>query len=302
MSRRGFALIAALWLLVALTAAGLGFGLLERARHLAAANTMEEARARAAAEAGLAATRARLTQLADGAEAGGLDPWAPVLVQPADTSAAGVSIYDPSAAVNLNRATEGELRRLFVALRLDYGDADRIAQRIMDWRDSDDDRRARGAERDDYLSDHAAVLPANGPFTRLAELRDVPGVTGEIYGRIQPYLTLEGSGQIGLSTASRPVLLSLPGMSEQAVAIILKRRTSGRPLPRLTELAGELPAGPRKLLSDSLAVAEGRVAYEIRELVASSVGSVEGSPVQVETRGLLARAGQNVFLVWRQTE
>lgn len=306
-NRQGFALIAALWLLVALTAAGLGFGLLERARHLAAANTVEEARARAAAEAGLADTRSRLLQLLDGQRDDRVDPWSSELVKPVDTVAVGsaravVTINDPTARLNLNRATEGELRRLFVALRLDYGDADRIAQRIMDWRDADDMRRARGAERDDYESEGSAVLPANGAFTRLAELRDVLGVTSEIYDRVRPYLTLEGSGQVGLLGASRPVLLSLPGMSEQAVALIMKRRISGRALPRLADLAAELPAGPRTLLTDSLPVLEPRVAYDIRELVASSVGAVEGSPVKVEMRGVLARAGQNVFLVWRQTE
>ena len=306
-NRRGFALIAALWLLVALTAAGLGFGLMERARHLAAANTIEEARARALAEAGLADTRSRLTRLADGGDDGGIDVWSTALVAPVGSvelaeGRAVVTLSDPSARVNLNRATEAELRRLFVALRVDFGDADRIAQRIMDWRDADDSRRARGAERDDYVKEGMAVAPANGPFSRVAELKDVPGVTPEIYGRIRPFLTLEGSGQIGLGTASRPVLLSLAGMSEQAVALLLKRRGGGRSPPRLTELAAELPAGPRQLLTDSLPVVEPRVTYAIRELVASSVGVVEGSPVQVEMRGLFARAGQNVFLVWRQTQ
>jgi general secretion pathway protein K len=305
--RRGFALIAALWLMVALTAAGLGFGLLERARHLAAANTVEEARARALAEAGLADTRSRLFRLADVDDDGDMDGWAAALVAPGDTvrlaeGRAVVTLSDPAARLNVNRATEAELRRLFAALRLDYGDADRIAQRIMDWRDADDSRRARGAERDDYVREGMAVAPANGPFTRLAELRDLPGVTPETYDRIRPFLTLEGSGLIGLATASRPVLLSLAGMSEQAVALILKRRTGNRSVPRLTELAAELPAGPRRLLTDSLPVVESRVAYHIRELVASSVGTVEGSPVQVEMRGLFARAGRNVFLVWRQTE
>jgi len=311
--RRGFALIAALWLIVAIMAVGLGFGLRARMRHLAAANAIEATRARRVADAGLADCHARLVQLlgTGGAPIGraGLirDPWAPALAQPIDTvilasGRAVVSVRDPGARLHLNRASEEELRRLFVALRIDAGLADRLAQRIMDWRDPDDLRRPRGAERADYLEAGAPVVPANGPFARLGDLRDVLGMTPEVYDSIRPYLTLEGAGRVNFMTASRPVLLALPGMSEQAAAVVLARRTTARPIRSVTDLADQLPSGARSLLVDSLPVLEPQVTFETNELVAESIAGVDGSPVRVSVRGLFERAGNSVLLVQREAE
>jgi len=59
--RNGFVLIAALWLLVALGAVGLDVSLRSRSRRLAAANMVDETRARGAAFAGAEYARSRLT-------------------------------------------------------------------------------------------------------------------------------------------------------------------------------------------------------------------------------------------------
>jgi general secretion pathway protein K len=310
--RRGFALIAALWLMVAIMAVGLGFGLRARLHHLAAANAVETTRARRVADAGLADCHSRLAQLLDapgleGRSAPVTDPWAPALVQPIDTVAlatgrAVVSLRDPDARLHLNRASEADLRRLFIALRIDAGLADRLAQRIMDWRDPDDLRRPRGAERSDYLEAGAPIVPANGPFARLGELRDVLGMTPEVYDSIRPYLTLDGTGLVNFVTATRPVLLALPGMGEQAVAVVVARRTTARPIRSVNDLADQLPSGARSALVDSLPVLEPRVTFETRELLAESIGLTDGSPVRVVERGLFVRAGTSVLLVQREAE
>lgn len=60
-SRNGFVLIAALWLLVALGAVGLDVSLRSRTRRLAAANLIDDAKARAAAFGGAEYARSRLT-------------------------------------------------------------------------------------------------------------------------------------------------------------------------------------------------------------------------------------------------
>ena len=59
--RGGFVLVAALWLLVALAAVGLDASLRSRERTRAAANVLDETRARAAATAGTEYARSRLT-------------------------------------------------------------------------------------------------------------------------------------------------------------------------------------------------------------------------------------------------
>ncbi|HEX6616912.1 MAG TPA: type II secretion system protein GspK [Gemmatimonadales bacterium] len=311
-SERGFALIAALWLLVILSAVGLEFGLRARARRLAAANVLESSRAVAAAEAGIAAAHAELADLiAASGRAGSmdadrrLDPWATWATLPADTISLGdarfhVTLSDPAARLNLNRADEQELRRLFVALRIDAGVADRMAQAIADWRDPDELTRGRGAERPDYLRAGALVLPANAPFESPAELRYVKGVTPELYDRVRGSLTVVGTGRINLNTASRPVLLALPGMSEQAATVLLRRRTSRRPVRSLEDLARDLSTGPREALVDATGRLLPCVVFETRELFASSEGWTIGSPVRGRVDALFARAGDATFLVWRR--
>ncbi|HYT05182.1 MAG TPA: hypothetical protein VEM13_09940 [Gemmatimonadales bacterium] len=304
---RGFALIAALWLLVAISALTLEVSLVARDRRLAAANTVETAQARAAADAGLEHARARLVALLGPARQGILDPWRqPDSLFPGDVTLGDVryhvALRDAGSALNLNRATETELRRFFMALRVDAGKADRLAQAIMDWRDPDDLRRARGAEREDYLRDGSPVLPRNGPFQSVAELAGVQGMTPEILDLARPYLTLLGTGQVNLNAAPRPVLLALPGIGEEAAGVVLRRQQARRPIRTLAELSVELSSGARAALQAEMATLLGRVAFETREVEAVSDGWMEGSPVRARDRGLLVRARDVAFLVWRRAE
>ena len=313
-SERGFALLAALWLLVALSVVGLEFGLRARERRLSAANVLEGGRARAAADAGIAEAHALLSDLLERPSTPGrgdvdrlLDPWGGAEVLLRDTVALGqaryaVTLSDAGAALNLVRADEAQLRRLFGALRIDFGKADRLAQAIMDWQDGDDLHRARGAEREDYLRDGAAVLPDNRPFQRLSDLRHVLGMTPEIYRLVRPYFTLLGTGQVNLNAAPKPVLLALPGMTELSAGIVLRRRTSNRPLRSLMELANELPTAPRAALQAQFPQLLPLAAFDTREIVARSDGWTEGSLVRSAVTGLFARGGSNAFFVWRSVQ
>src|SRR6266487_274433 len=284
---RGFALLAALWLLVALSALSLEVSLLARERRLAAANTLEEMQARAAADAGLEHARARL---AAAARSGALDPWRrPDSLLTEEVTLGDeryhVTLRDAGGALNLNRATDAELRRLFIALRVDAGQADRLAQVIMDWRDPDDLRRARGAERADYLGAGRGVLPRNGPFQSIEELGGVLSMTPEILEGVRPYLTLLGTGQVNLNAAPRPVLLALPGIGEEAAGVLLRHQGSRHPLHSLADLSLELSAGARAALEAETSALLARVTFETREVEAVSDGWADGSPVRVHAHG-----------------
>jgi general secretion pathway protein K len=302
-SERGFALLAAMWLLVAIATVTLELGIQSRLRYLAAANTLESARARAAAEGGLAATRARLMVLAGRERA--VDPWSEVSSLFRDTlrldeARYHISLRDAGSALHVNKATEVELRRLLVALRVDAGHADRLAQCILDWRDPDDLHRARGAERDAYLREDAPVLPRNAPFEELDELQEVRGITPEIFERVSPYLTLLGTGQVNARTAERPVLLALPGMTEEAVAVLLRDRRARR-ITSVQDLALRLSPPARAALEADLMPLMARLTFETRELEVTSAAWLDGSPVRAQSEGLLVRSRDAVFLVWRRT-
>jgi general secretion pathway protein K len=310
--RRGFALIAALWLLVAFAAVGTGISIHARARRLSAANSLDEDRGHAAAEAGLEHARSRLARLITGdvglsqqvpAVAG--DPWHLAALVLLDTVRLGderyhVSIRDAGASINLNLASEEVLERFFIALPIDAGRANEIAESIMDWRDSDNLHRLHGAETDDYLRLGSAVLPANANFSRLEELRYVKGMTPEIFARVRPLLTLVGTGQINLNAASRPVLLALPGMTEEAAAVLLQTRGSAVPIHSLQDLSLQLSSGARATLTDAMPELLPLAAFETRELDVRSEGWADGSPVHKWIDALVVKAGSIGVVAFRQ--
>lgn len=312
--RNGFALLAALWLLVAFSVVGLSLSAVTHERRLAAANLVEHIQALAAAQAGIEQLRSRLARrltlgqgLGGGSAAALVDPWHGVDSVLTDTvwladARYTVAARDVGAQLNLNRATEDELQRLFAALRIDAGEADRLAQCIMDWRDPDDLHRARGAERDAYLAAGAPVLPRNGPFQTLPELLGVLGMTPDVYDRVRPYLTLLGSGQVNLNSADRPVLLALPGITEEAVAVLQQLRGDHRQLASVADLERELSPGPRQALERALPELLPQVTTEVREVAVESMGSLPGSPVVARVSGLLVRSGSTVFYVWSRAE
>ena len=227
-NRQGFVLIAALWLLVALAAVGLEVSLQSRTRRLASANMLDEARARAVADAATEFARSRLSSAMLGhaeqlrSEAAqnattaaardrasrmdsrtlfrqadpGQDPWREPtgLVTPTvtvDNITAQLDLRDTGAGLNPNQADEMMLRQFLASgLRLDYTVADGLTQAILDWRDDDDLPRVNGGEREEYIEAGAAVLPGNRQFSTIDELRHVLGMTPEIFAQMEPYLTM----------------------------------------------------------------------------------------------------------------
>jgi len=311
--RRGFALVASLWLLVALAALGLELSLQARNRRLAAANVVEGTQARAAATAGVEEARARLSRLLQFSSAPALDPvtimdpWRGLPAVMPETLSLGsarahVTLTDANASLNLNRASEAELRRLFVTLRIDAGDADRIAQAIADWRDADDLARPRGAERELYRREGLDAEPANAAFRRVDELRAVRGVTDEYYARMRPFLTVAGTGMVNLNAAPGPVLLALDGMTEEATWALRRAADAGRPIRSLQELQLALTAGARAAMQESLPALQSRAAFETREVEVTSDAWMDGTPVRARTTGLAVRAGRSAFLVGRRSE
>jgi len=310
--RRGFALLAALWLLIAFSAIGLELGLRARAQRLGIANRIEGSRALAAAEGGVGEVRARLARRLTEArdfrtgDAGAiLDPWRAPSALIRDSLRIGgalvkVRLDDVGAALELNSASEAELRGLFGALRIDFGQGDRLAQAILDWRDADELRRGRGAEAADYARQSLASRPGNRLFARLNELRGVLGMTNELYARISPFLTLRGLGRVNLNAAPRPVLLALPGMTEEAVRVLMVRRGSSRPVRGLQELALELSGGARSLLVANQAALEKRIEFETRDVLVTSEGWLPGSPVRARVQAELVRASDQAIVVWME--
>lgn len=315
-TRRGFALLATLWLMVAIAAASLQWTLRSRNNRLLTLNAVDLATATAAAESGLAHARSRFdrvlfesqARLRGGGPARRLDPWSePQLVLQDTAGFAGpgrwhVEAEDHGVRLDLNEAREGELRRLLVALRVDPGRADRIAQSITDWRDPDHAHRPRGAESDWYVAAGRHTLPRNGPFQNLSELAHVRELDPALYERVRPFLSLNGPRRVNLMAAPRPVLLALPGVGQEVVAALERRRLQGRPLSTVASLSEDLRPHAWAQMAAHLPYLTIRTSTETQELLITSKGGAEGSAVRVTMREVLVRSGHRAHVVRRDVE
>lgn len=311
-TRRGFALVAALWILVIVSALSLELSVGARGRRLAAANVSERAAAIAAADAGVEQAFGRLDRMrrlpytnTDVTTVMILDPWSTAPAVAGGTGAVGefryrVTLHDAGAQLDLNRASEEQLHRLFAALRVDAAHADRAVAAILDWRDGDDLPRLHGAERDDYLRIGAAVLPANGPFTNVGELTQVIGVTQPIFERVRPYLTTVGSGIVNVNVAERPVLLALPGFGEEAAAAVLSLRSRGGRVNNLEALASTLSSGARERMVEAMPQLVRAANTYTSDLVVTSEAWLPDGIAHARVEALVVR-DPSVRVVWRRT-
>jgi general secretion pathway protein K len=250
--RGGVALLAALWLVVAIAAVALQFSLDAHERRTVGLLTSERGMQRGLALGALALVQAQLDQALRVAPTGSnvqrlraSDPWLDVdsiysgtiMV---DSMPVEVVARDLGEKLNINSLNETDIRTFFSNLLGDYSKATQLSQTILDWRDADSIPRPSGAERDAYIKAEMLALPTNAPFREVEDLRDVMGMTPEIYEQASPYLTTRGNGQVNINTAPVPVLRALPGMTDATLNTILQMRSQGRRIDNVQQVFNAL--------------------------------------------------------------
>ena len=129
--------------------------------------------------------------------------------------------------LNLNWLVAGEnpqrlelLRRFLESKGIDLNERDHMIDCLLDWVDPDNLVRLNGAETTENYK------PANHLFTRLDDLRKVKG-WGEFTSNPgwDDYFTVNSTGPIDLAWASRDILVALPGMTPEIVDRFLKVRS-----------------------------------------------------------------------------
>ncbi len=232
-NQRGLALLTVLWMLAMLSALVIGLGAAARTETHLTRNLVEASRARHLAEAGV--ERAVLALL-DEREAINLRPDGSRGVEfRLGGGAVRAAVIDECGKIDINTGW-GELLRGAVQVAGPGGrDSDALTDAILDWRDPDDQRRPRGAERREY---ERANLPGprNAPFVAVEELQQVIGMTPEIYRKLEPIITVSCL-QAGIDPRVAPAgaLRALPGVRDREVEEVLtaRRRSLDRndPLP-----------------------------------------------------------------------
>ena len=221
-AQRGLALVAVLWVLVLLALVAASFSRTTRTEINLARNLVENAQAEALADAGVHLAILALLD-PDPAKRPRADgtPFQ-VMFGGAEIT---VSVQDEGGKIDLNRAPDELLRGLFVSLGVEAAEADALVDAIADFRDADDLLRLNGAEDRDYEDAGLPWGAKDAPFEAVEELRQVIGMTAELYRLVAPALTVYSRRRgIDPDSAPRAVLLALPGAQTVEVSALLDTR------------------------------------------------------------------------------
>jgi general secretion pathway protein K len=229
----GIALVIVLWMLALLSVIAASLVFATRTELLVAGNLASLAQAEALADAGVARAIMEMghPKTADPQQwkADGLPrQWT------YQQAALTITIIDESGKIDLNTAPAPLLTSLFQSVGA--ADPEALADAVKDWRDADDLRSPRGAEKDDYAAAGKSYGPSNTAFETIDELRQVLGMTDELYRRLERSVTVH-SYLAGVNTAVAPreVLLALPGATPEQVDAFMEQRRAlveqGLPAP-----------------------------------------------------------------------
>ncbi len=260
---RGVILIALLWILVALSAIALSFSRESFVEVAAARNSRDSACAYYVARAGMATAIYQLVQKQLMPRVQRLDIQGPP--NPLDLGKCtgdfgdgsyDVEIQDESGKINLNFASEEQLRALTEVIGINKREGDIIVDSILDWKDVDNLHRLNGAEDDYYQTLTPPYHAKNGRMDTVEELLLVRGVTRDYYyGHMEKppdspavfryglsrYVTVYSiSNRINVNYAPPEVLLTVPGMTPEAAQKIYDRR-SIKPFATVEEITRTLP-------------------------------------------------------------
>jgi general secretion pathway protein K len=298
--RNGFALLAALWVTVALSAMALTGLLVARDVMGGSRNRIALMRGQWRAEDCLERARAVINDALSGGHAiprpvaGGWEALDRIVAaSPAMTDAAcDVTLAPTGLAVDINTADGEQLLALFRAMGIGEPRADSMVDALLDWRDVDDIPRPMGAERAWYHAE-GRFTPRNGPFAAVKELRRVRGFEDLPDSILNAVFTVE-PGRIVLGRAPLAVIASLPGIGEETLARIAERRARNVAAD-LNALIAELSPGSQALL----VARYGDLTRLTTDKPDAWVLTARGGGYAVEVR--LAPAGSRAAIVRRRT-
>ncbi len=236
-SSRGFALILVLWALALLSTLAVALSTTGRSDVALTHNLVETSRAAHLADAGIyVGIRALLTP--ENLPAIDDDGRRRLDVR-IDGAEVRLVLQDEGGKVDVNQTPQRLLRGALLAAGAADGEANRLADAIMDWRDRDDRRRDFGAEASAYERAGQPDRPRNGPFELLSELRLVLGMSDDLYARLKPFVTID-SRQAGLDPgqASAALLRAVPELSGVDVRRLLAMRGDAEPGSALPNVGG----------------------------------------------------------------
>jgi type II secretory pathway component PulK len=261
MNRRGFALLAVLWVITALTVLT-GVALrVARTGWQTTRNRVLLARAGWAREACVEILLARYAA----------DPT----VRRVDTVDLGRGTWcravleDPATKLNANVADREALKRLLSAISNQPSTAESIL-----------------------------TARRRGPIYHLAQ---VPGMDSVLAARLAPFLTTRGAGAVNVSAAPLEVLTTLPGVSQEALQVILLHRDT-RPIQGADELAALLSKPSRTVLLAAYPEFVRSTVFKPTQFVAVVEGGVHSTALRSQATLTVVPAPGRLAVIRRETE
>lgn len=300
--RRGFALVAVLWILMSVAAIGSVLTMSARESVATAQNRIDLLRAAWRAEACAEAARSVIEAALAGDNSGiGTAPvWtrlSRIASQSPLLTGCSLSLRPAGTTIDVNSADSTRLRAVLLAAGQSADAADSLVDALLDWRDADHRSRPRGAE-DEWYAAQRRPAPRDGPFESPDELALVRG-----FDRITGVDTLLGveDERIYLDGAPLAVLASLPGIDAEAIAFVADSRMRGSPIRDLTSLAAALsPKARQDLLTHYPELVQLTTSTPDAWTITSRASA--GAPPLVATLELrLVRAGRRAAIVRRRS-
>lgn len=244
--QQGIALVLVLWVALLMSVIAASFALSARTENVQSSVLFGSTQARFYAEAGLSRAVFELRNpnietrwIADGR----------TYTINMDEVDINIKITDESGKIDINRANEELLAGLFASQGMSFEEAMSIVDKVLDWRDGDEEVRLEGAEDDDYQSAGYDYGAKDGPFDTITELQQVMGINYELFKRLEPAITIySGRAQINPAFAPKEALMAFSGLTGDVVEEYLQLRHSvtdiNEPLPELVAgLSGQLRGG-----------------------------------------------------------
>lgn len=140
-----------------------------------------------------------------------------------------IRVEDERGKVPINLLDDELAARLMEATGLGFGAPARIAaDSLIDWIDDDDEPRPDGAEVEYYAS--RGIRPRNGPLQSTEELAQIRGFDSSMIARMKPFVTVHfGTGSFDARFAHpRAISVMLDGGADSPAAINRQRELDGQ--------------------------------------------------------------------------
>ncbi|MGR9086974.1 MAG: general secretion pathway protein GspK [Gammaproteobacteria bacterium] len=234
--QQGLALVLVLWMLSLLMIMAASFSLTVNRETSIVIGIKNNARATAAAEAGIAFAEMMLMNPDQNRR------WR------TDGSVYQIQFLDvpvrirmlaEAGKIDVNLADQKQLQNLMKHAPVEEERQAALVGAIIDWRDPDDLTSLEGAEKNEYEKANLKYKPRNKPFQSVEELQMVLGMDESVLKWLEPKITVySGNGQVDLTQASREVLQTIPGLDpvliDQYIELRRQSAINGMPMPQFS--------------------------------------------------------------------